>query len=97
DDPKTKERERWKSEAGLEWKVETSLKVADNLTYIATMETFASLKTIRQSTFRLQNELVVSLWKALGITIRLELQYDERQKRGIQYRQQLRAGVNWVM
>lgn len=97
DDPKTKERERWKSEAGFEWKLESSLKIANNLTYTAILETFASLKTIRQSTFRLQSELQVSIWKALGITIRLELQYDERQKRGMQFRQQLRAGVNWEM
>ncbi len=97
DDPKTKERERWNSEAGFEWKLESSLKVANNLTHTALLETFASLKTIRQSTFRLQSELQVSIWKALGITIRFELQYDERQKRGMQYRQQLRAGVNWEM
>jgi hypothetical protein len=94
DDPKTKERERWKAEAGLEWKLETTLKVANNLTYTATMETFASLKTLQQSTFRMQNELRVAIWKVVGITIRVELQYDQRQKQGIQYRQNLRAGVN---
>lgn len=93
DDPRTRERERWKAEAGVEWKAETNLLVEKNVRITSSAEAFASIQKIRESTFRSATEVQVSLWKAISLTVRLELQYDQRQKLGMQYRQSLRAGV----
>ncbi|MCX7880556.1 MAG: DUF3078 domain-containing protein [Ignavibacteria bacterium] len=97
DDPRTLERERWKAEAGLEWKAEAVVLVERSVKITSSVEIFASARKISESTFRSTTEMVVSLWKTVGITVRLDLQYDQRQKSGIQYRQSLRAGVNWEL
>jgi hypothetical protein len=95
DDPRTKERERWKSEAGLEWKTEATLRIEQNVRLSSTNEVFASLKKIKESTYRNTTELQVSLWKSLGIVVKVELMFDQRQKTGMQYRQSMRVGFNW--
>ncbi|MGC8749173.1 MAG: DUF3078 domain-containing protein [Candidatus Kapaibacteriota bacterium] len=95
DDPRTKERERWKSEAGVEWKSETTVRIENNVRLSTTNEIFASLKKLKDSTFRNSTELQVSLWKSLGLVLKLDLMYDQRQKTGMQYRQSMRLGFNW--
>ncbi len=93
DNPKTPEKERYKADAGIEWKAEFSLKSDNNLSYLSNAEIFYSINRVEESTFRMSNELQVTIWKAIALIIRLELMFDRRQKLGVQYRQQLRAGM----
>lgn len=97
DNPKTLDKERYKADAGIEWKGELTLKANTNLTLISNTDVFYSINRTEESTFRMNNELQISLWKAIHMILRLELMYDLRQRLGMQYRQQLRMGMVWNM
>ena len=94
DDPATKDiKERYKPESGIQWKSEAVFKINPTLDYKATLDLFGTFKHPDKWTVTFQNEFKIKLWELVGILVRLDIAYDEKQAMRLQFNQSLRFGI----
>jgi hypothetical protein len=93
DDFKTRDiKERYKTQTGIQWKSDTKIRITDALTYRGTLGLFGAFEDLTKWTFAMTNQFDIKVFKAIGVTININLAYNERQKCGLQYTQNLRFG-----
>jgi len=94
DNPKTPNiKERWKTEIGVEFKSDASLKFYENIQWNGSLELFYNFQKLNQTVFRLNGELQANITRLFGIVLRTEACYDIRQRAGLQYKENVRIGV----
>ncbi|TAL67561.1 MAG: hypothetical protein EPN82_13995 [Bacteroidetes bacterium] len=93
DDIKTiNTKERYKPESGIQWKTETFFDIDSVIIYKGVFDTFGSFKNLDIWTIKFENEFQIKVLKYFGVILRADFIYDEKQKRELQYKQNIRFG-----
>ncbi len=71
--------ERYKAEAGLSIRSESLLNLTETLTYRYTLDMFASYDDLATWSIKFENLFDVKVWELIGISIELDLIYNEDQ------------------
>ena len=85
--------ERYKAEAGISIRSETLYYLTENLTYRNKTDMFASYENLEVWTFKMENLFDVKVWKVVGISVGIDLNYNQDQSTKIQYNQKVSIGL----
>ena len=88
-------RERYKSNFSIEAGINALLKLDSNLLLSSQWQSRRTLQHNAVWSLRLDNELRVTIWKALALSILANLVYDESFDKRLQFKESTRLGLNF--
>jgi hypothetical protein len=86
--------ETYKEETGLQWTTDSFFEIDSNFNYKATVDLFTTYESPEIWTVKWQNEFKSKVWRFLTVSLKLDLFYDEKQMKKLQFGQSLRLGVS---
>ncbi|OGU12408.1 MAG: hypothetical protein A2X61_04610 [Ignavibacteria bacterium GWB2_35_12] len=93
DDLKTTNiKEAYKPESGIQWKTETYFNIDSVVFYKGLLDSFGTFKNLDVWSIKFENEFQIKILKYFGVILRADFIYDEKQKRELQYKQNIRFG-----
>lgn len=94
DDSKTRNvKEAYKAKKGLEYIITYSYTISTNTSLNCKLSVFGDLEDTKVWDVRWENELKVSIWKSVGVIIKLNLLYFDKQMSKLQVQQSTKLGV----
>lgn len=93
DNKQTKVIERYKTENGVQLKVDISHKFSGEITYNGKFDTTLNFHRVNLWQCNSDNEIKIQLWKIFGILIKIELNYNEQISKKVQYKQSTKFGI----
>jgi len=96
DDPKTLEKETFRSEAGLESVTDFSQTFKENLLFTSNLALFANFKAVNQVDVQWDNVLTAAIIKYVNVTFNFKLVYDHDLSEKRQIKQALSLGLTYT-
>lgn len=93
DNKQTKEIERYKTETGIQLKIDMTHKFTGEITYNGKFDTTLNFHGTNLWQCNSDNEFKIQLWKIFGILIKFELNYNEQISKKVQYKQSTKFGI----
>ncbi len=94
DDFKTRDVvENYRADSGIEFVNDADIRIDSAITYKARLSLFGTFDDLEKWTVRWENEFRARVWRFIGVTLRINVYFDEQQSIDTQYRQSLTLGL----